>query len=204
MNAEKLSDFLIKAADYASPTQLARNGILDIENRWFKQAAVLLACVYHQQQWQIVLTRRSASLRHHGGQIALAGGGREGRDVSLTATALRETAEEIGIAAHEWQTFPVLPPDYTPSGYEVYAVPALCRRSPKIEVNAAEVAEVFYLPLALALNPENYRSRVLNYNGKSIDSPVLPYRDYDIWGLTAVILYGLAERYRAYCAAALE
>ncbi|MGN6983070.1 CoA pyrophosphatase, partial [Neisseria sp. P0009.S007] len=27
----------------------------------------------------------------------------------------------------------------------------------------------------------------------------LPFRHYDIWGLTAIILYGLAERYQQYC-----
>ncbi|MFC2564184.1 MAG: CoA pyrophosphatase, partial [Neisseria sp.] len=29
-----------------------------------------------------------------------------------------------------------------------------------------------------------------------IRPPALPYLHHDIWGLTAMILYGLAERYR--------
>jgi len=58
------------------------------------------------------------------------------------------------------------------------------------------VAEIIYLPLETALNPQNYRPRTLQYRGQTIRPPALPYLHHDIWGLTAMILYGLAERYR--------
>ena len=43
-----------------------------------------------EEALQILLTRRADSLRHHTGQIALAGGRRDAQDPNLTATALRE------------------------------------------------------------------------------------------------------------------
>jgi MutT/NUDIX family protein len=47
---------------------------------------------------------------------------------------------------------------------------------------------------------DNYGSRSFIYESNMIATPVLPYLHYDIWGLTALILYGLAERYQYYCA----
>ena len=166
-----------------------------------RQAAVLLAVVQHEAQWQILLTRRADSLRHHTGQIALAGGRRDAQDPNLTATALRETAEETGIEAAHWQTFPQLPAYFTPSGYAVAPVPALSAESPLTRPNADEVAEIFYLPLDFALHTANYQSRAFTHNGLTLNTPTLPYRHYDIWGLTAMILHDIAERYRLFQAA---
>lgn len=191
-----LADFLQHAHLYGSRTQALRNSLFP--ESAYKTAAVLLALVPKDGQWQIMLTRRSAALRHHTGQIALAGGRREAQDADLTQTALRETLEETGIATQLWQTFPVLPPHYTPSGYEVHPVPALCTGFPEIRANPDEVAEVFFVPFDFAVNPANYRTRSFTHQGRTAETPALPFRHYDIWGLTAVILYGLAERYRQY------
>ncbi|WP_425437528.1 NUDIX domain-containing protein [Neisseria iguanae] len=85
--------------------------------------AVLLAVVEKDHQWQILFTCRSGSLRHHTGQIVLAGGCHEPQDLDLTQTALRKTHKEAGILPQTWQTFPALPPHCTPSGYEVHPFP---------------------------------------------------------------------------------
>ncbi|ASK28141.1 coenzyme A pyrophosphatase [Neisseria chenwenguii] len=201
MTRDHLTDFLSHAAALPSPTQILRNRLF--EQPHFKKAAVLLAVVPQsgrpsENEWGILLTRRSANLQHHAGQISLAGGGFEPQDADLTQTALRETEEETGIPARLWQTFLALPAGFTPSGYEVHTIPALCRNVPEIRTNPDEVAEAFFLPLPLALNPENYQTRRFKHNGQSMETPVLPYLHHDIWGLTAVILYGLAERYAAY------
>lgn len=193
------ADFLLRAHEFDSRTQNLRNLFLNPAE--CKVAAVLLAVVKKDRQWQILFTRRSGSLRHHNGQISLAGGGYEPQDLDLTRTALRETHEEVGIPPQAWQTFPVLPPHYTPSGYEVHPVPALCTDSPPIRINPDEVAEVFYVPFDFAMNLQHYQMRPLQYQGKTTAMPALPFQHYDIWGLTAVILYGLAERYQQYCGA---
>lgn len=198
MTLEQLTAFFCRAATYPSSTQSLRNHFLN--PGICTEAAVLLAVVFHQQQWQILLTRRSDGLRQHNGQIAFAGGRRDAQDLNPTDTALRETAEEIGVLPQFWQTFPVLPPHYTPSGYEVHPIPAICTHSPVIHANADEVAEVFYLPLSIALNPAAYGQRTLSYRNQRLASPILPYLHYDIWGLTAIILFSLAERYQSHLA----
>jgi 8-oxo-dGTP pyrophosphatase MutT (NUDIX family) len=42
-----------------------------------------------------ILTERSATLKHHAGEVALPGGKRDPRDVSIQDTALREAHEEV-------------------------------------------------------------------------------------------------------------
>jgi 8-oxo-dGTP pyrophosphatase MutT (NUDIX family) len=62
-----------------------------------RQAAVLIALYDHDGAPHLVLTRRSAKLPHHPGQVSLPGGRYEITDGDLKATALRETHEELGI-----------------------------------------------------------------------------------------------------------
>lgn len=196
MTQTELARFFQQAAHYPAPLRQQRNELLQAASH--REAAVLLAVVYREAQWQILLTRRADTLRHHTGQIALAGGRRDNADANLTCTALRETTEETGIEAAHWQTFPLLPRYYTPSGYAVSPVPALCTDNPPTQANADEVAEIFYLPLSFALQQNHYASRRFTHEGRTLDVPTLPYQHYDIWGLTAMILYDLAERYRHY------
>ena len=194
MNQTELAEFLTRAALYPCQEEQLRNQIFAADG--YTEAAVLLPVVFHERQWQIILTKRSAGLRRHTGQISFAGGKKEPQDETPVRTALREAEEEIGTRATIWQTFPVLPPHYSPSGYEVRPVPALNAGSPPLSANPDEVAEIIYLPLETALDLQNYRPRPLQYRGRTINPPALPYLHHDIWGLTAMILYGLAERYR--------
>lgn len=194
MTYTELAGFLQQAARYPADAAKRRNALFAPTAT--REAAVLLGMVCRDSQWQILLTRRNAALPEHAGQIALAGGRKDATDTNLTHTALRETAEETGIGAEHWQTFPHFQPYYTPSGYIVSPVPALCAGNPPTFPNAAEVEEIFYLPLSVALDTRAYETRTLNYNGNRLNTPALPYLHYDIWGLTAMILYDLADRYR--------
>ena len=78
MTYTELSRFFSSAANLPAPLQQTRNRMF--QGGDFRQAAVLLAVVQHEAQWQILLTRRADSLRHHTGQIALAGGRRDAQD----------------------------------------------------------------------------------------------------------------------------
>lgn len=196
MDTDTLTHFLRHATQYTCPIQISRNHLFDKPDS--KNAAVLIPVVFRHGQWQIMLTRRTDTLRKHSGQIALPGGRQDQEDTDLTATALRETQEETGVPPKKWQTFPPLAPYYTPSGYRVTPIPALCRNNPPVCPNQDEVAEIFYLPLDTALDTGAYSSKTLTHNGQTLNTPTLPYRHHDIWGLTAMILYGLALRYRHY------
>ena len=179
--------------------QAERNQLVTAQT--VKDAAVLVGIILHEGAWQILLTKRAETLRQHTGQIAFAGGRKDAQDDSLTATALREAYEETAIPIAAWQTFAPLPFYDTPSGYRVTPVPTICVQPVNPKANPNEVAEIFYLPLDFALNLQNYTFRQLHHNNQTLALPALPFRHYDIWGLTAIILYGLAERYQQYCQA---
>ena len=199
MNTDQLIHFLTQAVHFSSCMQAKRNQLVTAQTA--KEAAVLVGMVLHEGAWQILLTKRAETLRQHTGQIAFAGGCKDAQDDSLTATALREAYEETAIPITAWQTFASLPFYDTPSGYRVTPVPAVCTQPINPKANPDEVAEIFYLPLNFALNLQNYTFRQLHHNNQTLALPALPFRHYDIWGLTAIILYGLAERYQQYCQA---
>ena len=199
MNTDHLTHFLTQASRFSSRMQAERNQLVTAQTA--KEAAVLVGIVLHEGAWQILLTKRAETLRQHTGQIAFAGGRKDAQDDSLTATALREADEETAIPITAWQTFAPLPFYDTPSGYRVTPVPAVCTQPVNPKANPDEVAIIFYLPLDFALNLQNYTFRQLHHNNQTLALPTLPFRHYDIWGLTAIILYGLAERYQQYCQA---
>ena len=90
MRQTDLVDFFGQASRYASIAQEERNRFVRQEG---KTAAVLLAVVRREGQWQILLTRRADTLRHHTGQIAFAGGRSDEGDKDFIVTALRETED---------------------------------------------------------------------------------------------------------------
>src|SRR5436189_5865874 len=73
------------------------SGVVPVPQTW-KPAAVLVPLVSHAEGVTVLLTQRTADMPSHAGQIAFPGGRREARDADATATALRETEEEVGIA----------------------------------------------------------------------------------------------------------
>ena len=62
-----------------------------------RPSAVLMLLFERDGAPHTLLTKRSADLPHHPGQISLPGGRWEPDDADLVATALRETHEEVGI-----------------------------------------------------------------------------------------------------------
>lgn len=74
-----------------------------------RQAAVLVPIISRPSP-TLLLTRRSATLRKHAGQVAFPGGMRDASDDSLVTTALREAEEEVAIPPQAVNVIGVLPP----------------------------------------------------------------------------------------------
>src|SRR5690606_19564925 len=81
------------------------------------EAAVLVGLVPRPQATQVILTRRTDALRHHGGQVAFPGGRLEPMDADVVAAALRETDEEIGVPAAQIVPLGLLDPLMTVTGF---------------------------------------------------------------------------------------
>lgn len=158
------------------------------------QAAVLVPLVKRQDGWYLLLTRRAATLRHHGGQVSFPGGRRDSADASLIATALRETHEELGIAPALVSVQGKLPALPTVSRFWVQPVLACVSHTYHPTPNPGEVARVFEVPLSFLLNPAHYRQKVVIRQGKRHPIWFIPWQDELIWGATAAMIQQLACR----------
>ena len=142
----------------------------------------------------VLLTRRSALLRTHSGQVSFPGGRPDPHDPDLAATALREAQEEIGLDPAHVDMLGRMPDQHThASNYLI--TPFVGILSPDACWHAApdEVDAIFGLDLAVLLDPEAPR-RI--ESGLRRGAWSWPHPDHDIWGATAAILVSLARLLR--------
>lgn len=157
--------------------------------RVLRPAAVLVGI----QRDRVILTKRASHLAHHPGQIAFPGGKIDAGDAGPEAAALREAAEEIGLPAMAAQIIGRLPDHETVTGFRITPVLAhIADFAPLPE--PGEVDEVFTVPLSWLGNPDNYRIEGRLWRGTFRHYYAAPWGPYYIWGATARILRGLADR----------
>jgi 8-oxo-dGTP pyrophosphatase MutT (NUDIX family) len=158
-----------------------------------KVAAVLIGIVDHADAPTLLMTLRASHLRRHAGQISFPGGRLEPGDADIAAAARRETEEEIGIPAALIEPLGFLPDHVVQTGYRITPMVALLPPGLTPTPDGTEVAEVFELPLALALAADRYRVGRRSIRGVEVDSWELPFGQYIIWGATAGMLATLRE-----------
>ena len=118
-------------------------------------AAVLVPVVNRPDGLTLLLTRRSAQLPDHAGQISFPGGRVEPDDRTLAHAALRETEEEVGLAANRIDVLGELATYETVTGYRVTPVVGWVEPPFTLNPDPIEVAEAFEVPLAFILDPAN-------------------------------------------------
>jgi 8-oxo-dGTP pyrophosphatase MutT (NUDIX family) len=138
----------------------------------------------------VLLTRRAAGLRRHGGQWALPGGRLDAGESAETA-ALRELEEEIGLLLPPDRILGCLDDFATRSGFVVTPVVVWSSDSAPLRPDPREVAGVHFVPLEDLLDPGNL---VLHSIPQS-DRPVLALSILGtlIYTPTAAILHQFAE-----------
>jgi 8-oxo-dGTP pyrophosphatase MutT (NUDIX family) len=165
-----------------------------------REAAVLIPLVMHASAPTVLLTRRTAHLHDHAGQISFPGGGIEQHDETPVAAALRETEEEVGLRAEFVEVLGSLPRYATATGYAVTPVVALVRPGFQLALDTFEVEEVFEPPLAFLMDPAHHERRLVDFEGQRRTFYAMPYesgRRYFIWGATAAMLRNFYHLLRA-------
>ncbi|MDA1117144.1 MAG: CoA pyrophosphatase [Proteobacteria bacterium] len=156
-----------------------------------KPASVLVPIVARPEALTVLLTRRTAHLREHSGQISFPGGRVEPGDGNAEATALRETREEIGLDAQRIELLGKLSDYHTRTGFRITPVVALVSPPFELRLDAHEVDAAFEVPLSFLLDPANHQRHAREFQGRTVHYFAIPYGEHYIWGATAGMLVNL-------------
>ncbi|HWP27363.1 MAG TPA: CoA pyrophosphatase [Xanthobacteraceae bacterium] len=190
----------VPAALY-DPKAEARRGDLDLDPELWRRAgvaatkpAVVLVPVVARSEPTVLLTRRTAEMPSHPGQIAFPGGGIQPGDASPAAAALREAREEIGLDPARIDPIGYLDLFLTFSGFRILPLVARVAADHSLRLDRREVAEAFEVPLAYLMTPANHQYLKRDWKGIERRYYAMPYADRYIWGITAGILRNMYER----------
>jgi len=165
---------------------LAARQIKRISDGRFELSAVLVPIYCRDGEGHLVFTKRTERVTVHKGQISFPGGAYSEGDGTLLGTALRESAEELGIAPETVRVLGQLDDIITTSGYIISPYVGIIPWPHQFRVNAAEIQEVIEAPLASLLSVRRRRQETIG--GRPRSCYTYRYQEHLIWGATAAIL----------------
>ncbi len=152
-------------------------------------AAVLLPIYNKQEQYHILFTKRTETVKKHKGQICFPGGAYQKENGTLVNTALRECAEEIGLMANKIEILGELDDIATmTSGYIVSPFVGFIPWPHTLKVDQREVKEIIEIPISALLDKCCLREEAKVIDGKAVTLYFYHYQWRVIWGATAKIL----------------
>lgn len=170
---------------------LASDDYADAE-RPAKPAAVLVGIIDRADQPHLLLTVRNPHMKRHAGQVAFPGGRLDPGETPIEA-ALREAEEEVALKRHQVDVIGEL--DSYRTGTDYIVTPVVGVLSPELNLSAhePEVAEIFQVPLAHALNRANHREDEAEWKGIRRRYYTIDWSPQHVWGATAGIIVNLAR-----------
>ena len=205
-NTDKLTVARLRQrlAGSALPVDPTRVAVPDDIDRWpdewvrrlsrpLKAAGVLVPVIERAPHLTVLLTRRSAELKHHASQICFPGGRMEKTDDSILATALRETWEEVGIDPNVVAVIGSLDPHPTITGYAVTPVVGVIEPPLGLQVDRREVEVAFEVPLEFLMDPGNEQRSMRTFRGHTVPTIEFHFGGHRIWGATASMLIKLRK-----------
>jgi 8-oxo-dGTP pyrophosphatase MutT (NUDIX family) len=156
-----------------------------------KAAGVLVPIIERDDSLHVLLTQRSAELKHHAGQVSFPGGQMEDHDGNVEAAALRETEEEVGIDAEHISVVGYLNTIPTVTGYAVTPIVGLVAAAAELDIDKSEVEYTFEVPLPFLLDASNdVRGELTSYDRK-LPAVEFHWENERIWGATAFMILSL-------------
>jgi 8-oxo-dGTP pyrophosphatase MutT (NUDIX family) len=169
---------------------LAMTGVKQITDSARRHAAVLVPVYCQDEQYYLVLTKRTEAVKSHKGQISFPGGACEAADSTLAQTAIREACEEIGLTPAEVDILGGLDEVKTRSSdFIISPFVGGINWPGKLQPSAGEVAAVLTVPIPALLDEGSMRHEIEYRDGQPVDQYFYQYQGELIWGATARILH---------------
>jgi len=159
-----------------------------------KPAGVLIPIIERSAELTVLLTQRSAELKHHAGQVSFPGGRMEEHDASVEATALRETEEEVGIDARHISVLGYLQTMPTITGYAVTPVVGMVSGDAELVIDPTEVEYTFEVPLSFLLDKSNDVRTEWDTHDRKVPMVEFHWESERIWGATAFMIISFREK----------
>lgn len=193
IDRDRLQAALLQTSAVSSDFDLNPDVVLPA-GRKLRPAGVLVPVLAAPTGPEVLLTKRSSRLKHHPGQIAFPGGKQDDSDADVIAAALREAEEEVGLPRGQVDILGTLPTHETVTGFLMTPVVGWIDSPFEVVPEPGEVAEVFRVPLAHVANAPLFSVQSRRWRGTRRHYYTVPFGPYYIWGATARILRGLAQR----------
>ena len=156
-----------------------------------RPAAVLVALADGPHGAEVLLTKRSAHLRNHRGEISFPGGRIDPGETPLQ-TAVREAWEEVQLPPDLVDVTAQLEPLSTVVS-KSYIVPLVAHltHQPELVPHDAEVERILWVPLAELARPDTFREEW--WGTPPLDRPMYFFEldDETVWGATGRMLFEL-------------
>ncbi|TAK62028.1 MAG: CoA pyrophosphatase, partial [Bacteroidetes bacterium] len=157
------------------------------------EASVLVPLLNNNGEIHVLLTARTHDVETHKGQISFPGGMNDPEDANATATALRETEEEIGLPRASVEIIGAIDDFMTPSNFLITPIVGYISNLPPLDINKAEVAETLLVPLSFFADTGNGRTEQRLLYDKTVTVWFFEHQGHLIWGATAAMIKRLIE-----------
>jgi mutator protein MutT len=160
-------------------------------NDTLRSSAVLIAIIDGADGAEVLLTRRSETLRNHRGEISFPGG-RVDAGETFEAAALREAHEEVALEPSAVQLHGRIDPFSTMvSRSFIVPVVGTVGQAPVLRAAESEVERIMWVPLAELTRTDTFREELWGHNDERRPMFFFELDDETIWGATARILHQL-------------
>ncbi|MGG5507229.1 MULTISPECIES: NUDIX hydrolase [unclassified Myroides] len=167
----------------------------DFVERHPRESAVMMLLYPKEKETNVLLIERATYKGVHSGQVGFPGGKYEHNDLDLLQTALRETQEEVGVVQGDIEIIQPFTKIYIPpSNFYVQPYLGIAEKELIFTPDAFEVANIIELPLHILLQDSIVKEVEMKTSYASwTHVPAFIYKDYTIWGATAMMLSELKE-----------
>ncbi len=172
---------------------LSHRGRKEVADPSLTPAAVFLLLYSKNDEYCVLLNKRSQQVEHHKGEISFPGGARDSEDMDFLDTALRETEEEMGVSRADVTVLGELDEVETRSRFRVKVFVGTIPCSYDFKPSAVEIAEVLEVPIASLRDSASLRVETRWQEDAPVTSYAYAYNDHLIFGATARILQQFLE-----------